>query len=145
MSGRQVVLAGEGAAMLALVRHAATVLLRVAHQLVTATGGSDALVALHGGLGRQTVEMSYEDALFHDPEIDGPVPARVRTVVLCADEERPGVIARMDALGGDVDVLSADDVPDAGLQVPGSRLEQQIAMLAVRLEMTAVYLKLVRG
>ena len=73
------------------------------------------------------------------------MPARVRTVVLCADEERPGVIARMDALGGDVDVLSADDVPDAGLQVPGSRLEQQIAMLAVRLEMTAVYLKLVRG
>ncbi|MDX1880247.1 TobH protein [Mycolicibacterium sp. 141076] len=145
MSGRQVVLAGEGAAMLALVRHAATVLLRVAHQLVTATGGSDALVALHGGLGRETVEMSYEDSLFHDPEIDGPVPARVRTVVLCADEERPGVIARMDALGGDVDVLSADDVPDAGLQVPGSRLEQQIAMLAVRLEMTAVYLKLVRG
>ncbi|MUL46829.1 TobH protein [Mycobacterium sp. CBMA293] len=148
MSGRQVVLAGEGAAMLALVRHAATVLLRVAHQLVAAAGGADALVALHGGLGRQTgAEMTYETSLFHDPEIDGPVPARVRTVVLCADEERPGVIARMDALGGlgDVDVLSADDVPDAGLQVPGSRLEQQIAMLAVRLEMTAVYLKLVRG
>jgi len=145
MSGRQVVLAGEGAAMLALVRHAATVLLRVAHQLVTATGGADALVALHGGLGRQTVEMSYEDALFHDPEIDGPVPARVRTVVLCADGERPGVVARMEPLGGDVDVVSADDVPDSVLHVPGSRLEQQIAMLAVRLEMTAVYLKLVRG
>ena len=53
--------------------------------------------------------------------------------------------ARMEAFGAaaDLGAISADDIPDAGAST--SRLEQQIAMLAVRLEMTAVYLKLVRG
>jgi hypothetical protein len=54
-------------------------------------------------------------------------------------------------------VINAEDVPEAqdisdvervsaaaASPAPG-RPEQQLAMLAVRLEMTAVYLKLVRG
>jgi len=142
MSGREVVLAGEGAAMLALARHAATVLLRVAHQVVAAVGGADALVALRSGLGAA----DYETSLFHDEELDGPLPARVRTVVLCADDDRAAVTARAAGTDG-LDVVSADDVRDATVdatRVTG-RLEQQIAMLAVRLEMAAVYLKLVRG
>lgn len=137
MSGRQVVLAGEGAAMLALARHAGTILLRVAQQLVAAVGGADALVALRAGLGAA----DYETSLFHDEELDGPLPAGVRTLVLCADDQRGAVSARISGADG-VDVVSADDVPDAAT---GGRLEQQIAMLAVRLEMAAVYLKLVRG
>jgi hypothetical protein len=147
MSGRQVVLAGQDATMLALARHAATMLLRVAHQLVTAVGVGDVLVALRGGLlaGAGEAENTYEAALFHDPEIDGPLPARVRALVLCTDDERAPMAARMEAFGAaaDVGAISADDIPDAGVST--SRLEQQIAMLAVRLEMTAVYLKLVRG
>lgn len=140
MSGRQVVLAGEGAAMLALAHHGATVLLRVAHELVVAVGGADALVALHDGLGAA----DYRTALFHDEELDGPLPARVRTLLLCTDAERAAVSARTAGTGG-VDVVSADDVPDVVAGSTGARLEQQIAMLAVRLEMAAVYLKLVRG
>ena len=137
MSGRQVVLAGEGAAMVALARHAGTVLLRVAQQVVAAVGDGDALAALRAGLGAA----DYETSLFHDEELDGPLPARVRTLVLCVDDERAAVSARTAGTDG-VDVVSADDVPDAAT---GGRLEQQIAMLAVRLEMAAVYLKLVRG
>jgi hypothetical protein len=87
MSGRQVVLAGDGVAMLALAHHGATVLLRVAQQLVAAVGGVDALVALRGGLGGA----EYETSLFHDEELDGPLPARVRTLVLCADDDRAAV------------------------------------------------------
>ena len=51
------------------------------------------------------------------------------------------------ALGGydDVDVVSADDVPDGALPRPAGRREQQLAVLAVRFEMAAVYLRLVRG
>jgi len=56
----------------------------------------------------------------------------------------------------DVDVIAAEDVPEASAldtsdvapapAGPGpGRLEEQLAMLAVRMEMTAVYLKLVRG
>ena len=51
MSGRDVVLAGDNAATLALARHGAAVLLRVAHQAVAAVGLADALVALRGGIG----------------------------------------------------------------------------------------------
>ena len=46
MSGRRVVLAGDCAATLALARHGSSVLLRIAHQVVAATGLADAVVAL---------------------------------------------------------------------------------------------------
>ncbi len=84
---------------------------------------------------------------------------RVRTFVLTTDAERPVVVARVSGFD-DVDVINADDVPEtmdtmdgpdgtdkslaAATTVTG-RPEQQLAMLAVRLEMTAVYLRLVRG
>jgi hypothetical protein len=49
----------------------------------------------------------------------------------------------------DIDLVGAEDMPDqpAGRAArPGVRqAEQQLAVLAVRLEMTAVYLRLVRG
>ena len=51
MSGRDVVLAGDNAATLALARHGAAVLLRIAHEAVAAVGLADALVALRGGIG----------------------------------------------------------------------------------------------
>ena len=54
MPGAGVLLAGDTAATLALVRHGAAVLLRVANQPVAAVGLSDALVALRGGIGPST-------------------------------------------------------------------------------------------
>jgi hypothetical protein len=73
----------------------------------------------------------------------------VRTFVLSTDAERPVVVARISGLH-DVDVINAEDVPDpsdapAAAAPANGRPEQQLAMLAVRLEMTAVYLRLVRG
>ncbi len=141
MAGRRVLLAGDTAATLALVRHGAAVLLRVANQPVAAVGLSDALVALRGGMGAEHGD--YESALFHDEEIDGPRPERLRTFVVSTDADRPVVVARVAGLD-DVDVIAAEDVPDIAAPMTG-RMEQQLAMLAVRLEMTAVYLRLVRG
>ncbi|RAV07435.1 TobH protein [Mycolicibacterium sp. GF69] len=150
MSDREVVLAGDGAATLGVARHGATVLLRIAHRAVTAAGFADALVALHGGLGG-TSTGDRERSIFHDEQIDGPLPRRMRTFVLTTDAERPSVVARAAGLD-DVDVISAQDVPELpeAAAVPDAstaagRLEQQLAMLAVRLEMAAVYLRLVRG
>ena len=54
MSGRDVVLAGDNAGTLALARHGAAIMLRIAHQAVTAVGLADALVALHSGMGDPT-------------------------------------------------------------------------------------------
>jgi len=150
MSGRDVVLAGDNAATVALARHAATVLLRIAHQPVAAVGLGDALVALHTGFGGGAAA-DGEASIFHDEQIDGPSPRRVRTFVLATDAERPVVAAR---IGGfdDVDVINAEDVPEVLGMVdapvaaaPPGRPEQQLAMMAVRLEMAATYLRLVRG
>ena len=154
MSGRDVVMAGDNEATLTVARHGAAVFLRVAHKAVTAVGLADALVALRGGMGRASAA-DGERSIFHDEQIDGPQPQRVRTFVLATDDERPVVAARVNGLEH-VDVINAEDVrelqdistesptPAAAAPTPG-RIEQQLAMLAVRLEMTAVYLKLVRG
>ena len=154
MSGRDVVLAGDNAATLALARHGAAVLLRIAHEAVAAVGLADALVALHGGIGGDGPGLAgadREESLFHDEQIDGPLPRRVRIFVLATDAERPVVVARVSGFD-DVDVLNAEDVPEtlgmvdspAAVTPPG-RPEQQLATLAVRLEMAATYLRLVRG
>ena len=143
MSGREVVLAGDTAATLALARHGAAMLLRVAHRVVAAVGFADALVALRDGMGRDP-GAGGETALFHDEQIDGPRPTRPRTFVLATDALRPVVMARVAGLD-DVDVLAAEDVPDVKVPLASGHPEQQLAMMALRLEMTAVYLRLVRG
>jgi hypothetical protein len=152
MSGCEVVLVGDNAATLLLARHVAAVMLRVAHRAVAAAGLADALVALRSGMGDVS---DRERSIFHDEQIDGPLPPRVRTFVLAADAERPVIVARVAGMD-DIDVIAAEDVPDA-LALDASdvarppvaagprRLEEQLALLAVRMEMTAVYLKLVRG
>lgn len=150
MSGRDVVLAGDNAATLTLARHAAVVLLRIAHQSVAAVGLGDALVGLRPDLGG-AAGADREASIFHDEQIDGPLPRRIRTFVLATDAERPVVVARVTGFD-DVDVISAEDVPEALGMVdapvavaPPGRPEQQLALMAVRLEMTATYLRLVRG
>lgn len=143
MSGRGVVLAGDTAATLALARHGAAVLLRVAHLPVAAVGLADALVALHTGMGARP-GAEYAASLFHDEQIDGPQPTRVRTFVLATSAVRPVVLARVEGFD-DVDVIAAEDVPDVQVPLASGHPEQQLAMMAVRLEMTAAYLRLVRG
>ena len=153
---RQVAFAGDSAATLALARHACTAMLRIAHHTVAAVGLADALSAIGSGWGRDAG--SVESSIFHDEEIDGPLPQRTRTIVLTTDADRPAVSARLRGFD-DVDVVNANDVPDVpevreqgGISEPGSgttpgstRPEQQLALLAVRLEMAAVYQRLVRG
>ena len=141
MTGRDVVLAGDTSATLAMARHGAAMMLRIAHKPVAAVGLADALVALRGGMGERGADHA---ALFHDEQIDGPRQAPVRTFVLATDAVRPVVLARVTGLD-DVDVIAAEDVPDVNAPLASGHPEQQLAMMAVRLEMTAVYLRLVRG
>jgi hypothetical protein len=156
MSDRQVALAGDCAATLALARHGSSVLLRIAHRVVAATGLADAVVALRATSELDDAPVSV-DALFRDEEIDGPLPKRLRVLALTLAGERTVAAARVAGLD-DVDLVAAEDVPDVpdasgGLAGPGGlrpptgsqRAEQQLAVLAVRLEMAAVYLRLVRG
>jgi hypothetical protein len=147
MSGHSVALAGDCAATVALARHGCSALLRLAHQVAAAVGLADALTAL-----RATAASGFADpaeALFHDEQIDGPIPERLRVLALTLAAERTVVAARVAGLD-DVDLVGNEDVvPDvadgSSAPVVPRRAEQQLAILAVRLEMAAVYLRLVRG
>ncbi|OBH85241.1 TobH protein [Mycobacterium scrofulaceum] len=152
IADRQVALAGDCAATLALARHGSSVLLRVAHQVVAATGLSDAVVALRAGISGGFADPA--DALFHDEQIDGPLPQRLLVLALTLSAEQTVVAARTAGLD-DVYLLAAEDVPDGPGGSAGSTVapalggaisaEQQLAVLAVRLEMAAVYARLARG
>ncbi len=149
VAGRRVALAGDCAATLALARHGSSVLLRIAHEAVAATGLADAVVALRAATAGSSV-----DDLFHDEEIDGPLPQRLRVLVLVLAAEQAVVAARTGGLE-DVYLLAAEDVPDGPGGSAGSEVspalggpfsaEQQLAVLAVRVEMAAVYMRLARG
>lgn len=145
ITGRQTVLAGDCAATLALARHGAAVLLRVAGHPVAAAGLADVLVALRTGIGSGAGFTDPVDALFHDEEIDGPLPTRTRIVALTLAAERPILTARVSGFD-ELDLVGAEDVGDAGsMPVSGGRTELQLAILALRLEMAAVYLRLAGG
>jgi hypothetical protein len=151
--GREVALAGDCAATLALARHGSATMLRVGRSAVAAVGLSDAVSALRA---RSAVGRDVAD-IFHDDQIDGPAGDRLRVLALTLAEERTVVAARINGLG-DVDLIAAGDVP----VVPGAaeefavptespapagsvKAEQQLAVLAVRLEMAAAYVRLLRG
>lgn len=144
MSGRQAVVAGDSPATLALARHAAAVLVRVAGRPVPGVGLADAIAALRTGVLVARAPDTVA-ALFHDEELDGPLAGRPRVLALALAGERQLVAARTSGLD-DVDLLSCADVGDAGsVPATGSGVAQQLAVLALRLEMAAVYLRLAGG
>ncbi|HZA11613.1 TobH protein [Mycobacterium sp.] len=145
MMSHRVVLTGDCGPTLALAHHGGGVLLRVAGEDVAAAALSDVLAALRDRDETSLGAGNFEASIFHDEQIDGPVPERLRVMALTLHDERAVVAARIAGLD-DFDLLSSEDVPD-GSSAPlgGSGVEQQLAVLAVRLEMSAVYLRLVRG
>jgi hypothetical protein len=141
MASRRVVLAADSPATLALAHHGGAVLLRVAGEVAGAACLADVLVALRSAMFTKLADPV--DALFHDEQIDGPLPERHRVLALTLKAERPVVAARVAGFD-DVDLIGSEDVPDAtSVGVGGA--DQQLAVLALRLEMAAVYLRLVRG
>ncbi|MGV0625025.1 TobH protein [Mycolicibacter minnesotensis] len=151
--GRDVALAGDCAATLALARHGSAAMLRTGLTTVAATGLADAVSAMRARSagGRDIADV------FHDEQIDGPAADRLRVLALTLAAERTVVAARINGLP-DVDLVAAGDVPatpgaSEELAVPAGglspagpvRVEQQLAVLAVRLEMAAAYLRLLRG
>ena len=133
--GAHVVLAGDTAATLALARHGAAMMLRVGHQAVAAVGLADALVAMRTRTGAQSDADREAVAV---PRRGDRRAAAGAAADPRADTGRPS--GRWSARGwrglDDVDVVGAEDVPDvADAPVQVGRPEQQLAMLAVRLEM----------
>jgi hypothetical protein len=143
VANNRVVVTGDSAATLTLARHVAVTMLRVAHQPVAAAGLADALVALRGGMANEFGD--GVGSLFHDEERDGPLPDRLRVLALTLAAERQVVTARVSGYDN-IDLVGVEDVPEAGtMTVDAGRPEQQLATLAVRVEMAAAYVRLARG
>ncbi|OBJ71090.1 TobH protein [Mycobacterium sp. 1274756.6] len=136
LAGRSVALAGDDPTTLALARHGSAALLRIARTPAAAGGLGDAVAALRS---------APTASIFHDDQIDGPAPARLRVLALALAEHRTVVAARVAGLA-DVDLVTADDTAaddrDPAAAADRVPAEQQAAVLAVRLELAAVYLRL---
>jgi hypothetical protein len=168
MHGVGIVLAGDSPAAVELAGHGAEVLLQSAGRLASAADLADAVAAV-GRLAAATGGTAPGfDPLFHDEELDGPAPVdRVRVLALSVHPDQAAVRRKLAVFEGagaglvDADLVHADvDVLQSQLADPGaapaiertaaesaaggghgSELEQ-LAVLALRLDMAAAYLRL---
>ncbi|MFI6774916.1 tobH protein [Nocardia sp. NPDC050412] len=170
MQQRAIVLAGDSPAASELAEHGAEVLLQSAGKVATAVHLAEAVAANPRMVEAAGESAPNFDPLFHDEELDGPAPVeRIGVFVLSADLDQAAAHRRLAVFGTgsglvDADLVSADvellhtslndpaapmpaRVDDSGAPLPGtiahaSELEQ-LAVLAVRLEMAAAYLRLI--
>ncbi|AFU04984.1 hypothetical protein [Nocardia brasiliensis] len=164
MHQRGVVLTGDSPAAAQLAEHGAEVLLQSAGRVATAVDLAEAVAARARMTEAAGESAPGYDPLFHDEELDGPVQVeRMRVFVLSTDADQSAARRRIAVFGGgeaslvDADLVNADvDLLHTGLTDPsvpaaprteepasgaGGEVEQ-LAVLAVRLEMAAAYLRL---
>ncbi|GAB0106129.1 hypothetical protein JMUB6875_51120 [Nocardia sp. JMUB6875] len=153
---KRMLLAGDSAAASVVAEHGAEVLLATAGQIVAGVTLPEA-VAAHGRLVEAAgVAAPGFDPLFHDEELDGPAPVeQIRIFVVSADNDEVAGRRRLAVFGSDAGLVDADlvtvdtEVPrapvgESGQPAPaaqGSEMEK-LAVLALRLEMAAAYLRL---
>lgn len=150
MRNRRTVLAGDSPATTEVARHGAEVLLRGGATVASASALGDVLAVgsrLSAASSASSGGAGY-DPFFHDEEFDGPAPVdEARIFVLSTDDDRLALQRRVAALPT-ADTVTADSVPgeDAAQFDPGRGNEiEQLATVAVRLEMAAAYLALMGG
>jgi hypothetical protein len=155
LAGHEAVFAGDGPAAAELARHAGEVFVRASGRIVAGVDLEDAVAGAGEFVAATAVAPGY-DPLFHDPEIDGPPPRDpVRVFVLSVDPDRRRAQVRVDALP-DADLLAVGEaealvaatepgfVASPPPAIPAGELEQ-LAVLALRVEMAAAYVKLTTG
>ncbi|WP_306360666.1 tobH protein [Nocardia sp. CC227C] len=158
MRERRIVLAGDSPAAIELAEHAAEVLLATAGQIVASADLAETVAAHARMVEAAGVDAPGYDPLFHDEQLDGPAPVdKVRVFVVTADADQVAARRRLAVFGAgqglvDADLVNVDvDLMGAGSPAPaegqaapagrGGELEQ-LAVLALRLEMAAAYLRL---
>ncbi|MFI5720046.1 tobH protein [Nocardia sp. NPDC051750] len=162
---RGLILTGDTAATTELAVHAAEVLLQSAGRTATAVDLAVAVAALPQLVDTATAAAPDYDPLFHDEQLDGPPPVEKKRIFLCStDSDTPAARRKLALFGGagggtvDADLVTADiemvpaDPSRAAAAEPapepspraGAELER-LAVLALRWEMTAAYLRLIGG
>jgi len=142
MQSRRVVLTGDTPATTVLARHGAEVLLQGAGVIAAAASLPDVLIARDRLLVTETTSGADFDPFFHDEELDGPAPvAPARVFVFSTDDDRPAARRRAAALP-DMELVSVVGESESRVVPP---VLEQVAVLTVRLEMAAAYLRLAGG
>ncbi|NKY49139.1 tobH protein [Nocardia vermiculata] len=166
MRERRLVLTGDSPAAAVVAQHGAEILLQTAGQIAASADLTEAVAANTRLVESAEVAAPGYDPLFHDEQLDGPPPVdRARIFVISADSDQVAARRRLAVFGAGAGVVDADlvnidaelmgsdaSVPrDAGAEKTrapgagrGSELEQ-LAVLALRLEMAAAYLRLSSG
>ncbi|WP_299570985.1 hypothetical protein [uncultured Williamsia sp.] len=144
VQGRQVVWAGDTPAAMALATHAARTVYTVAGISGVSAAVSEALVV---AARPTTVAAPEVDPIFHDPDFDPPLAAPPpRVVVLTTRAAEWTTRQRVSSLP-EVDVLTAtDDEAPPPAQAPVGDAPgdiESLLVLALRVEMAAVYLRLI--
>ncbi|HEY5856564.1 MAG TPA: tobH protein [Aldersonia sp.] len=148
LRNRRVVLAGDGPATVELAAHGAEVLLRAVGTVAAAADLADVLAGASMLASAKPPGADF-DPFFHDEQIDGPAPQEgVRVFVLGMTADRNAIARRLRVLE-DAEVVTVgegeDRTPAAAPPAAASSDVEQLAMLALRLEMAAAYLGLLRG
>ncbi|NUP26444.1 MAG: tobH protein [Nocardia sp.] len=161
---RGLIIAGDSAATTELAVHAAEVLLQSAGRAAAAVELAVAVTALPRLVNAATAAAPDYEPLFHDEQLDGPPPVEKKRIFVCSTESDIVTARRKIAVFGgagggtvDADLVTADlestptDPAPAGSPVPdpvpvpiGGEIER-LAVLALRWEMTAAYLRLIGG
>ncbi|MBF6174598.1 tobH protein [Nocardia blacklockiae] len=162
MLERRIVLAGDSPAATQVAAHTAEVLLSAAGRIAAATGLADAVAANARMIESAGTAAPGFDPMFHDEQLDGPAPVeRVRIFVVSSDTDQVAARRRLATFGASAGLVDADLVnvdaelasteaaaprePEAAGPPPaagrGTELEQ-LAVLVLRLEMAAAYLRL---
>lgn len=160
---KRLVLAGDSPAAAQVAAHASEVLLAATGQIVTAANLAETIAAHARLVEAAGVAAPGFDPLFHDEQLDGPAPVeQVRIFVVSSDPDEMAAHRRLAVFGADAGMVDADlvnvDAEVAGTAalsgaaqpgeegratapVRGTELEQ-LAVLTLRLEMAAAYLRL---
>lgn len=140
MQQRRIIVSGDSTAANQVAGHAAEVLLGTAGQISAAadlSGVAAAHIRISGTAGAAAPEF---DPMFHDEELDGPAPVqRVGLFVVSADPDQIAARRRLALFGHGSGLIDAELVTLEG--EAGTELEQ-LAVLTLRLEMAAAYLRL---
>ncbi|MFW0792591.1 hypothetical protein AAFP30_02140 [Gordonia sp. CPCC 205515] len=131
-----------------------------AARTLVALAGAMSAVAQIGDVTRMMAEWSARtgasptDSIFYDPEIDGPPPELPPRVFVATTPAREWYVRhRLEAVG-DLDVLVGDDSTAIATAPPLNREElaadaptdlMSLLLLLLRVEMAAVYLRLIRN
>lgn len=134
VSGRELVWCGDDAVTQVIAAHCAAVLAGVAGVVGVAVGLPTALRAI---AIRRATTVPEADSIFHDPQIDGPVSAPPRLIVVSAPDREWSARAVLGDFAADVLV----DDQSADYSAERDELIGYL-VLVLRVELAAVYLRL---